>query len=57
MGEELGMGTLYVENKELRAQSIIREDDIEVYLRDVTYRNKCSKVINKFMSRLKWSVL
>lgn len=34
--------------------SLIREDDIEVYLRGVTYRNKINRVVNKLMSRLKW---
>jgi len=33
---------------------LIREDDIEVYMRGVTYRNKINKVVNKFMSRMKW---
>ena len=32
----------------------MREDDIEIYTRSVAYRNKVSKVVNKFMSRLKW---
>ena len=35
-------------------QSLIREDDIEIFTRGVSYRNKVSKVINKYMSRLKW---
>jgi hypothetical protein len=45
---------LYVENNELPPQSMIREDDIEVYIRGVSYRNKVNKLSNKFMSRLKW---
>ena len=51
---ELGEGSLYVENVDLEPQSLLREDDIEIYTRSVTYRNKVSKVVNKFMSRLKW---
>jgi hypothetical protein len=34
--------------------SLIREDDIEVYVRGTTYRNKINKVMNKFMSKIKW---
>jgi hypothetical protein len=33
---------------------LIREDDIEVYLRQVTHRNKLTKLVNKFLSRCKW---
>ena len=33
---------------------MLREDDIEIFIRSTSYRNKVSKVINKFMSRLKW---
>lgn len=33
---------------------MIREDDVEIYMRGVSYRNKVSKVANKYMSRLKW---
>ena len=33
---------------------MIREDDVEVFLRATTYRNKVCKVVNKFLSRLKW---
>jgi hypothetical protein len=47
-------GTLYVEIKDLPAQSAIRADDIEVYLRHVAYAGKINKVVNKFLSRLKW---
>jgi hypothetical protein len=54
LGEELGMGTLYVEKKDLKAQSLIREDDVEVYMRGVSYKNKVSKTVNKFLSRAKW---
>ena len=51
---EHGTGSLYVEKVDLEPQSLIREDDVEIWLRSVTYRNKVSKVVNKFMSRLKW---
>jgi hypothetical protein len=54
LGEELGKGTLYVEKKDLRAQSLIREDDVEVYIRGVSYKNKVCKTVNKFLSRAKW---
>jgi len=47
-------GALYVENFDLDPQSLIREDDIEVYIRGISYRNKVNKLVNKFMSRLKW---
>jgi len=36
---------------------LIREDDVEVYIRGVSYRNKVNKLVNKFMSRLKWMPL
>lgn len=49
-----GQGALYVENFDLDPQSLIREDDIEVYIRGISYRNKINKLVNKFMSRLKW---
>ena len=51
---ELGEGSLYVENVDLEPQSLLREDDIEIFTRSTSYRNKVSKVVNKFMSRLKW---
>jgi len=51
---ELGEGSLYVENVDLKPQSLLREDDIEIFTRSTSYRNKVSKVVNKFMSRLKW---
>ena len=51
---ELGEGSLYVENVDLQPQSLLREDDIEIFTRSVSYRNKVSKVVNKFMSKLKW---
>lgn len=47
-------GTLYVEIKDLPPQSAIRSDDIETYLRHITYTNKINKLVNKFMARLKW---
>jgi hypothetical protein len=30
-------------------QSLIREDDVEVYIRGVVYKNKVSRVVNKFI--------
>ena len=51
---ELGEGSLYVEKVDMLPQSLIREDDIEIFTRGTSYRNKISKVINKYMSRLKW---
>ena len=45
---------MYVENVDLEPQSLIREDDILIYTRSCSYRNKVSKAVNKFMSRLKW---
>lgn len=47
-------GTLYVELKDIPAQSCIRQDDIEVYLRHVTYASKINRLSNKFIARLKW---
>lgn len=47
-------GTLYVEIKDLPAQSCIRSDDIEIYMRHVTYADKINKLVNKFIARLKW---
>lgn len=47
-------GSLYVEIKDLPAQSALRQDDIEVYLRHTTYSLKVNKLVNKFMARLKW---
>ena len=37
---------MYVENNELPPQSMIREDDIEVYIRGVSYRNKVSSLMD-----------
>lgn len=37
--------------------SSIREDDIEVYLRHVTYAEKINKLLNKWLARLKWMPL
>ena len=51
---ELGEGSLYVENVDLEPQSLLREDDVEIFTRSTTYRNKTCKLMNKFMSRLKW---
>lgn len=33
---------------------MLREDDVLIYTRSCSYRNKVSKAVNKFMSRLKW---
>jgi hypothetical protein len=38
----------------IKPQSLIREDDVEVYLRGTSYRGKLLKLMNKFLSRLKW---
>jgi hypothetical protein len=35
----------------------VRADDIEVFVRGTTYRNKVNKVMNKFLARLKWVAL
>ena len=51
---ELKNATLYVEKKDLKAQSLIREDDIEVYIRGVSYKNKVARIVNKFLSKAKW---
>jgi hypothetical protein len=51
---EVGDGKLYVENIDMAPQSLIREDDVEIFTRGTAYRNKVSRVVNKFMSRLKW---
>jgi len=45
---------LYVEKFDLDPQSLIREDDIEVYIRGVAHRNKINRMFNKYISRLKW---
>ena len=45
---------LYVEKFDLKPYSLVREDDIEVFLRGVAHRNKVKKLVNKFISRLKW---
>ena len=63
-------GSLYVENTELvsilyfisyidiqEPISSLRRDDIEVYLRTVTYEQKISKLVSKFLARLKWMPL
>jgi len=41
----------------LPPHSSIREDDIEVYLRHVTYASKINKLLNKWLARLKWMPL
>lgn len=50
-------GTLYLEIKDLPPHSSIREDDIEVYLRHITYSEKINKMVNKWLARLKWMPL
>jgi hypothetical protein len=47
-------GSLYVENTDLDPMSIIRQDDIETYLRTVTYDQKINRLMTKFLARLKW---
>lgn len=44
----------FVENFDIAPQSLIREDDVEVYIRGVVYKNKVSRVVNKFIQRIKW---
>lgn len=34
--------------------SIIRQDDIEIYLRSVTYDQRINRLMSKFLVRLKW---
>jgi hypothetical protein len=34
--------------------SIIRRDDIEVYLRSVTYDQRVNALMSKFLARIKW---
>ncbi len=34
--------------------SIIRQDDIEIYLRTVTYEQRINRLMTKFTARLKW---
>ncbi len=34
--------------------SIIRQDDVEVYLRQVTYDQRINRLMSKFLARLKW---
>ena len=48
---------MYLEIKDLPPHSSIREDDIEVYLRHVTYAGKINKLVNKWLARLKWMPL
>jgi hypothetical protein len=51
---QAGGSALYVEKFDLSPSSLVREDDIEVYIRGVAHRNKINKLVNKYMSRLKW---
>ena len=50
---EAGNGSLYVENDLMAPQSLIRDDDVEVYLRWVSYKNKVIQMTNKLLIRLK----
>jgi hypothetical protein len=34
--------------------SIIRQDDVEVYMRQVAYDQKVNRLMSKFLARLKW---
>jgi hypothetical protein len=52
-----GGAALYVEKDDAPAQSLLREDDIEVYIRQVSHRNKCGRLMQKYSSRLKWLAL
>ena len=52
--KKAGQTSLYVENVEIDPLSLIREDDIEVYVRGWTYKNKVNKTANKLLSHLKW---
>ena len=45
---------MYVENTDLEPMSVIRADDIETYLRTVTYDQKINRLMTKFLARLKW---
>lgn len=47
-------GSLYVENLHPPPISCIRQDDIEVWLRRQTYLNKCYRVFDKFLEKIKW---
>lgn len=37
--------------------SIIRRDDVEVYLRTVTYDQRVNQLMSKYLARLKWMPL
>ncbi len=47
-------GSLYVENTDLEPMSVIRPDDVEIYLRTVTYDQKINRLMTKYLARLKW---
>jgi hypothetical protein len=47
-------GSLYVENTDLEPMSVIRADDVETYLRTVTYDQKINRLMTKYLARLKW---
>jgi hypothetical protein len=47
-------GSLYVENTDLEPMSIIKQDDVEIYMRTVCYDQKINRVTSKFLARLKW---
>jgi hypothetical protein len=50
----LGGGAQYVENADIKQQTLIKEDDVEVFVRSTVYKNKVNKTLNKLISRLKW---
>jgi hypothetical protein len=35
----------------------LRQDDLEVYLRTVTFEERVNALVNKFLSRIKWLTL
>jgi hypothetical protein len=45
---------LYVENSDLDPMSVVRPDDVETYLRTVTYDQKINRLMTKYLARLKW---
>ena len=47
-------GSLYVENTDLEPVSVIRADDVVIYLRTVTYGQKINRLMTKYLARLKW---
>jgi hypothetical protein len=45
---------LYVENTDLEPMSIIKQDDVEIYLRSICYDQKINRLMSKFLARIKW---